>query len=364
MSWTQPPLRSIPHDFSLPDMGGWDTNVLRDVIRNLPPDPHTGDLEPRNLLRYLQENAHRPEIQRLLQNGIAMDQNVRSKDISSFDFTSLNVTPNTVWIFNVSYVGKLDREGCERDPDDPNALPSFSLTCHDGRLFETFVGKLPTSDQVLHFIKRAIAAPNPPFKPGLPMGFLLRRHLEPHMTVLRPFLDSLPAPFAYQLETPEMEEVLSNAAAQGRKDRLNSYLEIVAKFKNEGNEAFARRDRAAAIKAYSGAIKYLDDVLENTSGNPVEEQRLTRLVAVVCANRAAAYLLDGEGRDAKMALIDGHVAEDRDPTYLKAYYRQARALELLEELKLSQECIGRGLARPEFRDNEGLKEELARLRRL
>ncbi|TFY71397.1 hypothetical protein EVG20_g1601 [Dentipellis fragilis] len=333
-------------------MGGWDTNVLMDVIKNLPPDPHTGDLEPRNMTRYLQDNAHRPEIQRLLQNCISMNQNIRSKDISSFDFSSLNVGPEIVWIIDIVYAGKLDRAGIERDPDDPNLLPSFQLTCSNvdnrlnNRLFEMFFGNLPTSDQVLQFIKRAIAAPIPPFRPALPTAFHLRRRLEPHMSVLRPFLDSLPAPFAYQLETPEMEEVLTSAAAQGR------------------DEAFARRDRAAAIKAYSAAIQYLDDVLDNTSGNPDVEQRLERLVAVVCANRAAAYLLEGEGRDAEMALIDGRVAEDRDPTYIKGYYRETRALEILGELKLAQECIERGLARPEFRDNEGFREELARLRRL
>ena len=87
--------------------------------------------------------------------------------------------------------------------------------------------------------------------------------------------------------------------------------------KQLGNAAVGRKDRAAAVKHYSEAFEFLRD---GAAQNPTaaEKRDLQKRMAVVLANRAAAWLLDGEGQDAKKALQDAELAVTFDEEYGKA----------------------------------------------
>ena len=65
-------------------------------------------------------------------------------------------------------------------------------------------------------------------------------------------------------------------------------------------------------------INHLVDVLAQKP-DTADEEKAKRLMAVLQANRAAAYLLPGEGVDLNKALADGMAAEKADPTYSKVF---------------------------------------------
>ncbi|KAL0059382.1 hypothetical protein AAF712_013860 [Marasmius tenuissimus] len=79
------------------------------------------------------------------------------------------------------------------------------------------------------------------------------------------------------------------------------------------------------------------------------------------ANRSAAWMIEGEGKDAEKALDAGKKAEHSDPGYAKGYFRQARALEAQGKIKEVQEAIIRGLKRPELERDSSLAEVLIEL---
>ena len=94
-------------------------------------------------------------------------------------------------------------------------------------------------------------------------------------------------------------------------------MELAEKSKLIGNTAFSRKERAAAIKAYTAAIEHLIDVL-SMKPDLEEEAKAKKLLAICYSNRAATYLIPGAGRDASQALLDGQKAEKADPSYAKA----------------------------------------------
>jgi hypothetical protein len=86
--------------------------------------------------------------------------------------------------------------------------------------------------------------------------------------------------------------------------------------KAEGNAAFAQKDRPVAVKGYTQAIKHLIDALSQRP-DLNEKKDLENQLAICYANRAAAWLIEGEGMDAKKAVDDGVAAEETDPMYPK-----------------------------------------------
>lgn len=87
--------------------------------------------------------------------------------------------------------------------------------------------------------------------------------------------------------------------------------------KQLGNAAVARKDRDTAVKHYSEAFEFLRDAVAQ---NPTDAEKrgLQKRMAVVLSNRAAAWLLQGEGEDAKKALQDAEQATSFDEDYGKA----------------------------------------------
>lgn len=162
-----------------------------------------------------------------------------------------------------------------------------------------------------------MANPIIPLKPCLPWFLLISIKFIAHEEALKPFLDSLPAPFHWRYETRQEAEGVHDGVHELNKQGVKISMTLAEKSKAMGNQAFAKKDRKAALKAYSDALRYVVDVLAQ---NPdiQEEEKAIRLRAMCFANRAAAHLIPGEGMDAKKTLEDGEDAEKVDPSYAKA----------------------------------------------
>ncbi|EDR11276.1 uncharacterized protein LACBIDRAFT_293413 [Laccaria bicolor S238N-H82] len=181
--------------------------------------------------------------------------------------------------------------------------------------------------------------------------------LQQHLPTLKPFLDSLPAPFHWRVETREEAEGLSERIHQLNVKGVVASMELAEKAKSVGNEAFSRKERAAAIKAYTEAIGHLIDVL-SMKPDLDEEAKAKNLLAVCYSNRAATYLIPGAGQDVERALLNGKKAEMADPSYAKGYIRQATASEALGKLDDAQDAIARALRRPDLENDKNLVDRL------
>ncbi|KAF8997104.1 hypothetical protein BDQ17DRAFT_1249004 [Cyathus striatus] len=153
------------------------------------------------------------------------------------------------------------------------------------------------------------------------------------------------------------------AAFYGRDDDFDDSSvipDVVGKasvFKEEGNKAFARKDRQGTVKAYDSALALL-----TKDNNPEEHsQEWKRLTAVCYTNRSAAMLFPGEGLDAERAIKDGEGAVRWDPTYAKGYYRISKAHEYLGNLNAAQDVIVQALVKPALRDDDVLASYLIEL---
>ena len=165
-------------------------------------------------------------------------------------------------------------------------------------------------------MKRAIAAPLPPLKPALPWQLCISLKLKPQFSSpeIKTFLDCLPKPFHWRFETAEERDNLADGIEEKNKQESEILLETAAQRKSEGNAAFAKKDEAAAIKAYGDAIECAVDALAQNA----EENTTKATLAILHANRAAAYLLPGKDESTQKALKDGDMAELYDPCYAKS----------------------------------------------
>ena len=200
-----------------------------------------------------------------------------------------------------------------------------------------------------------------PLKPALPWQLCVSLKLKPQFSepTIISFLDTLPKPFHWRFETEEERDDLADGIEAKNKEGSKKSYDIAIKMKAEGNAAFAKKEAATAIQAYSDAIEAaLDAFAQKTD----ESERPTNELLAMChANRAASYLLPGEAYDARKALEDGEDAERVNPAYAKAYIRQAAANEALKDVRQAKRCVERGLKLPELRNNPAMKERLTRL---
>lgn len=200
-----------------------------------------------------------------------------------------------------------------------------------------------------------------PLKPALPWQLCVSLKLKPQFSEppITSFLDTLPKPFHWRFETEEERDDLADGIEAKNKDGSKKSYDIATKMKAEGNAAFARKEEATAIQAYSDAIDAAVDAFAqktDESEGPTKE-----LLAICHANRAASYPLPGEEHDARKALEDGEEAERFNPAYAKAYIRQAAANEALRDIRQAKRCVERGLKLPALRNNPALKERLTDL---
>jgi hypothetical protein len=141
----------------------------------------------------------------------------------------------------------------------------------------------------------------PIYEPALPDKLTLTINLKQHAASVRPFLDSLPKPFSWMVEPEVFSDFLRNVADTGRHIQFDEYTKFAQDLKNKGNEAFAKGDRKAAIKAYKESITRGIEAL-NTRPTEDKEKQAFALLAVLHSNLAATYLMPGEKKDAKKAL--------------------------------------------------------------
>ncbi|KAI0047329.1 hypothetical protein FA95DRAFT_1606134 [Auriscalpium vulgare] len=298
------------------------------IIADMPPNPKTGRKDLLDIITHLAENSNRQDVRALY--GGTDDTAVRAQ-LDVFDFAALapTVVPGTTW-----RVGLIDRGDIAfHFPLPPGPVQTIKIThrtgmkCRDEatgmmRLQQDLLGEdTVLSDYMLTFLRRCIAMPAGPQEPALPATMIIADLLAPHLPVLEPFLNSLPAPFTWQVAGP------GPSTGPPRDDFPETYDGLIA-FANErkesANKAYSIKLYELSAQGYGHGIEALSraEVLEPQSMGPPER----RLRAVLHANRAAAYLASGE---ASAALQDGCDAEKLDPSYLKGYIRQARAHEVL-----------------------------------
>ncbi|KAI0753222.1 hypothetical protein C8Q80DRAFT_500959 [Daedaleopsis nitida] len=286
-------------------------------------------------------------------------------DLATFDFAALRVRPLSFWIVQLSQAGFADREGRIAEVPGPASLPYFQVIVYDERgTFRATEGNrepgLPSSDFVLTTVKKAMASPMPPLRPQLPAELVISRKLGGHVSALRPFLDSLPAPFSWRMETREEEEDVARGLHEENVKGYAKGLKNAEKEKELGNKAFANKDRQQALAHYTEAIESLMDALGNKT-TPAETQKIKRLSAVCFPNRAATWLLPEEGQDAGKALEDAETAIRQDADYGKGYYRKAKAQQLLAQSSEAIDTLTAALSRASLSSEKGLNDALVEI---
>jgi hypothetical protein len=167
------------------------------------------------------------------------------------------------------------------------------------------------------FIQRCIALPIPLYQPTLPEQLSLTLNLKQHADGVRPFLDTLPKPFSWLVETESFTDFISNANYLGSQIMFEEYAKLAQDLKNKGNAAFAKGDRKAAVEAYDEGIMRGKEAL-NTMPAEDKKKQMFALLSVIHSNLAATYLMPGEGMDVEKALIKANIAEHTNPSYAKA----------------------------------------------
>ncbi|KAF9009361.1 hypothetical protein BDQ17DRAFT_1421550 [Cyathus striatus] len=324
--------------FSKDDLGGIDPELMLSIVNKIPPNPVTGQVDLSDIINYMSQNPSQMEDVMAQMNTMGLDDSI--EDLSKFNYTSLasNIVHESFWVVQLENMGMVDKSGNVVDPADieksPAGLrPSFIIYVYDDkgsyRVTHDCIG-LPDSKTVLQAIQRAIAKPLPPLKPSLPWFLMVSIKFKQHTKVLKPFLDSLPKPFHWRYETVEEAEGL----------------------KNKGNAAFSRRDRAAAMDAYTEATHCLHVAL-SLNLDADEEKIAERQLAICYANRAACRLLQGNGIDIRGALEDGEQAEKMDPVITNPSAYQA-----MGKMDEAQDVIVRALLRPDLENDAGLVDRL------
>ncbi|KAF4608780.1 hypothetical protein EYR40_001127 [Pleurotus pulmonarius] len=324
---------------AIPDsqsFGGLDSKFLTALMKQIPKNPVTGKVEMPDIMKQLYMSTHPEEMEKLLTQADAAKIGDTNVDLAGFDYASLGrtIAHESFWVIQIENMGFVDATGKPLDAEaartTPGATPTFIIYCYDdgeSHRFMQDVDGLPTTETILQ--------------------------LKQHADGLRPFLDSLPKPFHWRVETAEEAKNLHDGVDKLNQRGVKVSLNLAEKDKTAGNSAFQKKDRVAAIQFYSDAIGHLLDALSQKP-MPSDEAKANKLMSVCFANRAATYLLPGDGIDLKKALADGESAEKADPDYGKAYARQATACKQLGDLEKAKDVVARAISRPALSMDEGL----------
>ncbi|CAL1709540.1 unnamed protein product [Somion occarium] len=287
---------------------------------------------------------------------------VNNPDITNFNFSSVPVKTESFWVLQLMPMGFQGQNGHFSEDYFDGGLPVFQIMIYDERSAHRVAEPtpepgLPASNFLLTCIKKAIAAPMYPFRPALPGLFIIAHKLSPHVSALRPFLDSLPQPFSWRLETPEEAEEVAEGVHQKNRIGIAKGLQQAESEKALGNQAVARKNRDNAVKHYGEAIECLYNAWSQKP-TEAETRKIKNLMSICLSNRAAAWLMEGVKRDPQKALKDAEEAIDRDPSYGKAYYRAAKAHQLLAQNDKAIEVLISALRNPELASDKGLNDAL------
>jgi hypothetical protein len=169
---------------------------------------------------------------------------------------------------------------------------------------------------ITRFIQQSMARPLN-CEPALPECLHLTLNLKQHTPGICPFLDSLPKPFTWLVESDVFTNFIKEASYAGSLLRFEGYIKLAQDLKGKGNEAFGKGQRKAAVKAFKeGIVRCLEAL--NTKPSDEKEKGAVGLLAVLRSNLAATYLVPGKGMDAKKALDVALDAEYVCPSYAKA----------------------------------------------
>ncbi|KAI0693695.1 hypothetical protein C8T65DRAFT_63286 [Cerioporus squamosus] len=287
-----------------------------------------------DIMRHL--STQDPSVLENLVNAVASAESSRQVDLEKFDYAGLRVKPKSVWVVQLAHMGYQDPvSGRVSDSESPGSQPTFQIFVYDERgTYRAMEGSgqpgLPSSDFLLTTIKKAIASPIPPLRPQLPEVLMIARKLQVHVPALKPFLDSLPRPFTWRLETEEEEEEVASGVHRENVVGVAKGIRSAELAKERGNRAFASKNRDQAVALYTEAIESLKDAWAQKPSD-AEEKKIKAMFAVCYSNRAASYLLPEEGQDALKALDDANNAIKYDADYAKGYYRKAKAQQLLSQ---------------------------------
>ncbi|PSR75757.1 hypothetical protein PHLCEN_2v8874 [Hermanssonia centrifuga] len=304
----------------------------KDPLAGMPEDTKAaiqkilGDYSPRanasggsDIARHLADKDP-ADIEKLMAALSSMD--IPEPDLDKFDYSTVPVKNKSFWVMQLTPDGFVTRDGQFVQQYTPGCQPNFQLIVYDERSsFRVSATPpqpgMPSSAFILTSFKRAIACPLPPLRQSLPSQLIIALKLSPHIDTLRPFLNSLPAPFEWRLETPEEAQEVAEGVYDRNKEGVLTGLSTAESEKTLGNQAVARKDRLKAVRHYTEAIECLQDA---RAQSPTEDElkKIKSLVSVCYANRAAAWLMEGTGQDPKKALEDAECAVRFDETYGKA----------------------------------------------
>ncbi|KAH9478663.1 hypothetical protein JR316_0009121 [Psilocybe cubensis] len=324
--------------------------------------------------RFLMSNLDDPDVQELFQHAnedlAKLDQT--TPNLSEVNYASLPIEHETVWIINMQFGGMKTATGELLRDDHPahvkeRAYQSFDLhawNCRgEGsrpdlyRYMQNYDRTPPNSKQVEEFIKLAMAHPHPIFKPALPHLLILSANLSHHKQALKPFLDSLPAPFKWKDTPAEIEDTIRDMVYENGKELFNQYVASAKENKASGNSAYAAKNREAAVAFFEDAIKYLDRAFRRyTPATEAIKQDAMKLKVVCHANCSAARLMGGNTsqENAEKAVDDAEDAILLDTFYVKGYMRLARAYQALGQRSDAEEAVARALRLKEMENDEGL----------
>ena len=155
-------------------------------------------------------------------------------------------------------------------------------------------------------------------EPCLPNLLVLSNRLKDHEAALRPFLDSLPAPFEWRMIPRHLEEEAADFQYLKGQHDYSLYMRFAAEKKEEGNKAFAAKQGTEAVAAYEEAVRLLDKArIAIVEIDDESKKKLKNLHAICFANCSAARLLSGESRDPVQALACAKKAVVADEYYAK-----------------------------------------------
>lgn len=111
------------------------------------------------------------------------------------------------------------------------------------------------------FIKQSMVTPTPGMRPALPRYLTITAKLVQHRPTLEPFLNSIPVPFTWAIESPDIASAAMDELDVLMQHRYKQYMDIAQAAKAAGNDAFNRKDRAVAMAKYTEAISVVLDAL-------------------------------------------------------------------------------------------------------
>ncbi|KDR73474.1 hypothetical protein GALMADRAFT_612005 [Galerina marginata CBS 339.88] len=333
-------------------------------MAKIPRNPVTGRVDLPDIVKYMEQNPS--AMAEFMSDYDKSGAGIPKVDLTTYDYNALasTIVHESLWVIQLESMGFVDKNGSPIDPHKAHSSsgvqPTFMIYCYDDkgkyRVMDETVG-LPNSKTVLESIQRAIAEPILPLKPCLPWLLLVSVKLQQHGAVLKPFLDSLPAPLNWRFETPEEAEGVLEGVHTLNEQGVREFMALAVKAKTTGNQAFTKKDRKAALDAYGEALGHIIELLSQKP-DPDDEAKAVRLRAICYANRAATYLMPGEGSDFKKALQDGKASEEVDPSYSKA---QATASDMLGNTDGALDAIARALRRKDLENDVGLVDRLVEL---